>query len=69
MYIANNTSDCLHERPSCVSLDDLGNVSILLHKYNDLEEEITNLFYFQVWKKNHNQSGCKYTENMHRNVV
>ena len=48
MYIANNTSDCLHEQPSCLSLDDLGNASILLHKCNDLEEKITNLFHLQV---------------------
>ena len=29
---------------SFVSLDDLDNISILLHEDNDLEEEITHLF-------------------------
>ena len=32
---------------SFVSLDDLDNISILLHEDNDLEEEITHLFRFR----------------------
>ena len=37
---------CTHEEASIVSLDNLNNVSILLDEDNDLEEEITHLFYF-----------------------
>ena len=34
-------SGCIDEGASFVSLDDLGNISILLDKDNDLEEAIT----------------------------
>ena len=34
---------CTQEEALFVSLDDLGNISILLEKDNDLEEEITHL--------------------------
>ena len=37
-------SDCSHEKALFVPLADLGNISILLNKDNDLEEEITHLF-------------------------
>ena len=59
-----------HEKASFVSLDDLGNISILLDEVNNLEEEITHLFnevfLFSSLKKYPNQSGSKYTQNMHR---
>ena len=35
-----------------VSLDDLDNISILLDKDNDLEEEITHLFNDQIYPNN-----------------
>ena len=36
-------SSCIYEDASFVSLDDLGNITILLDKDNDLEEEIAHL--------------------------
>ena len=44
MYVVNMASDCSHEKALFVPLADLGNISILLNKDNDLEEEITHLF-------------------------
>ena len=35
---------CTHKEASFVSLDDLDNISVLLHEDNDLEEQITYLF-------------------------
>ena len=65
-------SGCTHELASFVFLDDLGKISILLDKDNDLEEETTHLinevsiFIFNFEKKKHNQSGFKYTQNLYR---
>ena len=42
--IVNMASGCIHNEASFVSLDDLDNISILLDKDKDLEEEITRLF-------------------------
>ena len=44
MYIVTIPSDCTHEEVSFLFLDDLGKISILLDKDNDLEEKITHLF-------------------------
>ena len=44
IYTANIALSCTHKEASFVSLDDLHNISILLDKYNDLEQEITHLF-------------------------
>ena len=44
MYIVNLASGCTHEEASFVSLDDLENISILLHEDNDLKEKLTHLF-------------------------
>ena len=38
MYIVSMASDCAHKEASFVSLDDLGNISILLDRDNDLEQ-------------------------------
>ena len=57
MYIVNMDLVCTHEETSFVSLDGLDNISILLDKDNDLEEEITylynkvSLFIFKFEKK------------------
>ena len=52
MYIVNMASGCTLEDASCVSLDDLGNISILLNEENYLKEKILiylmKYFYFQV---------------------
>ena len=63
-------SVCIHEEASFVSLDDLENISILLDKDNDFEAKITYLlvFLFSSLKKNHNQSGSKFTLNMYHNT-
>ena len=56
MYTVNMASGCVYEDASFVSLDDLGNITILLDKDNDLEEEIAHLlnklFLFSSLKKN-----------------
>ena len=57
MYIVNMDLVWTHEETSFVSLDGLDNISILLDKDNDLEEEITysynkvSLFIFKFEKK------------------
>ena len=43
-------SGCTHEEASFVSLDDLGDIFILLDENNDLEEEIK--FFTFTFKKN-----------------
>ena len=43
MYTVNMASGCVYEDASFVYLDDLGNITILLDKDNDLEEEIAHL--------------------------
>ena len=62
---------CTDEGASFVYLDDLDNISVLLHDNNDLEEEITHffneVFLLSILKKKHNLS--KYTQNMYRNTV
>ena len=61
----------LHTRGSFVNFV---NISILLDKDNDLEEEITHLFdevriFILKFEKNETQStGSKYTKNMYRNT-
>ena len=61
-------SGCTHLETLFVSLDDLDNISILLDKDKELEEEITylfnkvSIFTFKFGKKQ-NQSGSKYTQN------
>ena len=68
MYIEHMASGGTEEA-SFVSLDDLDNISILLDKDNDLEEEITHsfnevsIFVFKFEKK-HNQSGSKHSEHV-----
>ena len=44
MYTVNMASGCTHLETLLVSLDDLDNISILLDKDKELEEEITYLF-------------------------
>ena len=71
MYIVNMALGCTFKETSFISLDDLGNISILLDKDNDLEEETTHLsneiFIFKFEKKR-NQSDFKYTQNTDRNM-
>ena len=62
MYIVNMASGCTHEEAQFASLDVLDNISILVDKDNDFEEENTHFF-----KKN-NQSGSKYTQNIYGNT-
>ena len=58
MYILNIASNRTHEEALFVSLDKLDNISTLLDKDNDLEEEITHvfnelsIFIFKFRKKN-----------------
>ena len=54
---------CKHES-FVLSLDDLDNISILLitHLFNEVS-----IFTFK-FKKKHNQSGSKYTQNMYRDT-
>ena len=44
MYIVNMASGCTHEEAQFASLDVLDNISILVDKDNDFEEENTHFF-------------------------
>ena len=74
MYIENMASGCTHKEALFASLDDLDNIYILFDKHNDLPEEIAHLFnevsilFSSLKKKKHNQTGSKYTQNMHHNT-
>ena len=70
MFIVHMASGCTHEEASFESW--LDNISILLEEDNDLEGELTHLFnevFFLSLKKQHNQLGSNYTQNMYRNSV
>ena len=72
--MVNMESACTLEEALFLSLDNFVNISILLDKDNDLEEEITHLFdevriFILKFEKNETQStGSKYTKNMYRNT-
>ena len=72
--MVNMDSACTLEEALFLSLDNFVNISILLDKDNDLEEEITHLFdevriFILKFEKNETQStGSKYTKNMYRNT-
>ena len=72
--MVNLDSACTLEEALFLSLDNFVNISILLDKDNDLEEEITHLFdevriFILKFEKNETQStGSKYTKNMYRNT-
>ena len=74
MCMVNMDSACTLEEALFLSLDNFVNISILLDKDNDLEEEITHLFdevriFILKFEKNETQStGSKYTKNMYRNT-
>ena len=74
MRMVNLDSACTLEEALFLSLDNFVNISILLDKDNDLEEEITHLFdevriFILKFEKNETQStGSKYTKNMYRNT-
>ena len=72
--MVNMDSACTLEEALFLSLDNFVNISILLDKDNDLEEEITHLFdevriFILKFEKNETQStGSKYTKNIYRNT-
>ena len=72
--MVNMDSACTLEEALFLSLDNFVNISILLDKDNDLEEEITHLFdevriFILKFEKNETQStGSKYTKYLYSNT-